>query len=270
MASKTSIQWTQMEGYQGMSWNPTRGCTKVSPGCDNCYAMAVAGGIAKKAYEGLTRTIGERPQWNGKVRLIPHLFDQPLRWTKPRMIFVNSMSDLFHELVPDEVLSRLWAVMQTAHQHIFQVLTKRPIRMQQWCSRPHRAIARNIWLGVSVEDQPTADERLPELSDTPAAINWISVEPLLAPVDVREWLAFGTIDWVVVGGESGPRARPCDPAWIEDIINQCRQYNVPVFVKQLGSNVTGPAWCTYLVHSKGGDISEWPARFQIREYPRAA
>ncbi len=257
MSDKTKIEWTDA------TWNPVTGCTKVSTGCDNCYAEAIANRFAgTPAY----------PQ-GFAVTLRPERLDQPLRWTKPRRVFVNSMSDLFHKDVPDEFIARVWAVMALAPQHEFQVLTKRHGRMQSLLSSPDfhwrvwhailtishgkslpippaitahfRGGARlsesamealpNVWLGVSVEDQKTADLRIPALLDSPAAVRWLSCEPLLGPVDLGVWTAphspecldgddappwctcgrdyAGYLDWVVVGGESGrgPRCSPTAP-----------------------------------------------------------
>jgi protein gp37 len=218
--------------------------------------------------------------------------EEPLHWRKPRKVFVNSMSDLFHEDVPDEFIRSVLCTIGLARQHTFQVLTKRPKRMRDFMSSfpPLKKqttrgcelipfLLPNLWLGVSVEDQKTADERIPPLLYTPAAVRWVSLEPLLGPVDLRcvaPWDDFHTdaldtpdpayrLDWAVVGGESGPKARPVDEAWIGSIVNQCQGADVPVFVKQMGS-----VWAkeSGAKHSKGGDISEWPEWAQVREWPR--
>lgn len=253
------------------SWNPIRGCSMVSDGCANCYAMRQAHRL--EPYKGLTRQTEHGPVWTGEVRLVPKLLDQPLRWKCPRRIFVNSMSDLFHESVPDEFIMAIVGTMVVSPSHIFQILTKRPARMRDFFRRlksmEHPAkhcvsemirlnVAARIcdadyrhwpmptlWLGVSVEDQKTADERVPLLCQTPAAIRWISAEPLLGPIDLCKSLAIvlekegfwecrKPIDWVVLGGESGPRARPMHPDWARSIRDQCRTAGVPFFFKQWG------------------------------------
>jgi len=288
----TNIEWTDE------TWNPVRGCSRVSAGCENCYAERTAIRMAGPGghYEGLARKVNGHPVWTGEVRCLPELLDRPLRWRKPRRVFVNSMSDLFHEKVPDEFIDRVFDVMERCPQHIFQVLTKRPVRMWKYLSeavpvRPEAWPLPNVWLGVSVEDQATADERIPVLLDTPAAVRWVSAEPLLVPVDMARWLRHGApvypskhayrrrerLDWVVTGGESGPGARPCDVAWIRSIVEQCRAAAIPVFVKQLGARVSGrvnhPDNEGYGVHDvrlddrKGGDPAEWPEDLRVREWP---
>jgi protein gp37 len=236
--------------------------------------MKVAAGVAKQAYAGLTRKSGGRIVWTGDVRLVPEMLDQPLRWRKPRRIFVDSMSDLFHPDVPFEYIDQVFLTMGEAHWHTFQVLTKRPERMASYMSEHWYPEAEgagiasltrdgplpNVWLGTSVEDQQRADERIPHLLRTPAAVRFLSCEPLLGPVDLARWVRppeHGTIvftsepethpegsgvtietdliQWVIAGGESGPNARPCDVAWLRSIRDQCRDAGVPVFVKQLGA-----------------------------------
>ena len=264
----TKIEWTDA------TWNPVRGCSIVSKGCTNCYAMRQAhrssgpGG----AYEGLTQMSKGGPVWTGKVRLVPELLEQPLRWRRPRRIFVNSMSDLFHEDVPLEFVDLVFRVMAMAEHHTFQVLTKRPQRMLEYLrSQPPQRVftttteqviysvpSSNVWLGVSVEDQAAADERIPLLLQTPAAMRWLSAEPLLGPVKFRwDWVSGGKpldggpqvnllrpweepkakpkLDWVVAGGESGPGARPMHPAWAKALRDQCRFADVPFFFKQWGA-----------------------------------
>jgi protein gp37 len=312
MGDHSKIEWTDA------TWNPVRGCSLVSAGCTNCYAMRDAHRFAGpgKPYDGLTKLTEHGPVWTGKVRLVPELLDQPLRWKKPRRIFVNSMSDLFHEKVPNSFIEDVWAVMLAARQHTFQVLTKRPDRMYRFLTGqdgdpwdrigslvvdhspdaanlavnlhsvgcPH-ATNGHIWLGVSVEDQKTADERIPILLQTPAAVRWVSAEPLLGPVDLDTRKMFPTseafapppqLDWCVVGGESGPGARPFDIGWARSIVAQCRAAGVPVFVKQLGSKPTTDhrtrpnGEChtvTLLKDRKGGDWSEWPEDLRVRSYP---
>lgn len=289
MSDKTGIEWSDA------TWNPVTGCAKVSQGCKHCYA--------EREWSRMTKLV---PAYAGRdftdVRTHDDRLDQPLRWRKPRMIFVNSMSDLFHDDVPFEFIDRVFAVMALAGQHVFQVLTKRPARMREYllqrsesmlasdwpASSPLAVAARiiskergdalpnnaplhiagnwplnNVWLGVSVEDQAAADERIPLLLDTPAAVRWISAEPLLGPVrlsglfglitddeDVRINALEGTfitsryqedetplgakLDWVVVGGESGPKARPMHPSWARSLRDQCAEAGVPFLFKQWG------------------------------------
>ncbi|MBW4978299.1 phage Gp37/Gp68 family protein [Marinobacter adhaerens] len=252
MGQKTGIEWTES------TWNPIRGCSRVSEGCRNCYAETVANRFKGpgEPYEGL---IAKGGQWNGEVKLVEHKLDEPCRWSKPRMIFVNSMSDLFHENVDFETIHRVMLVMQKAQHHTFQVLTKRPERMLRFfkwwggeCERSFPEVMPNVWLGVSVEDQATADERIPLLLDTPAAVRWISAEPLLGPVDLSS-LPYpckvkGNIHWVVVGGESGRNARPMHPDWARSIRDQCQTAGVPFLFKQWGE------WLPVLGQSEGVPI----------------
>jgi protein gp37 len=294
MADKTHIEWTRGDdGTPGATWNPVTGCTMVSAGCTNCYAMGLAG--TRLAHHpsraGLTRESGGRPVWTGEVRLNEQWLDQPLRWRRPRRIFVCAHGDLFHEAVPDAWIDRVFAVMALAPQHQFQVLTKRPDRMQEyfkarregdpWAEaadyladrlglKDHPVVLEprdiplpNVWLGVSVEDQATADARIPHLLATPAAVRFVSAEPLLGPVDltaVKRWspcsipeyggdghellsclLGPSRLDWVIVGGESGPGARPMEAAWAESLRDQCRAAGVAFFMKQMAKKAPIPA-----------------------------
>lgn len=296
VADRSAIEWTDA------TWNPVRGCSRVSAGCENCYAERQAlrfSGVGQP-FEGLVRKVNGHAAWTGKIELAAALLDQPLRWREPRRIFVNSMSDLFHENVPDDWIDRIFAVMALCPQHTFQILTKRPERMLAYCGsdaalgRVAAEIARcidgvegasaelvhnddglrgiclsNVWLGVSVEDQAAADERIPLLLRTPAAVRFLSCEPLLGPVDLRQVAAKscdysngviaidaltgdhvgryakdGTelfrervlypIRWVIAGGESGPRARPMHPDWARSLREQCAAAGVPFFFKQWG------------------------------------
>ena len=274
MSDNSAIEWTDA------TWNPVTGCTKVSPGCDHCYAETFA--------ERWRGTPGH-PFENGfDVTLRPERIAQPLRWRKPRRVFVNSMSDLFHDDVPDDFIARVFGAMSAAPKHTFQILTKRHGRMRSLLSsesfRPQ--VARwagmmcengdqmhdqamygpwplpNVWLGVSVEDQKRADLRIPALLGTPAAVRFLSCEPLLGPVDLARYLtgdcpacgdditedpcglvhadmaldpSAAAISWVIVGGESGPGARPMDPAWARSLRDQCVAGGVPFFFKQWGA-----------------------------------
>lgn len=279
------IAWTEQ------TWNPLRGCTRVSAGCVNCYAESMAARFcgSGQPYEGTINPDTKR--WNGSIKLVPEHLQDPLRWKRPRMVFVNSMSDLFHEDVPDEFIDQVFAVMALAPQHTFQVLTKRPERMREYfehhftrskCGRLAGDITGrrddcagtgdvlvsnmqfplpNVWLGVTVENQEAADERIPLLLQTPAEVRWVSMEPLLGAVDLRQVMAKqgdsdwifrydaltgfrghkcgGTennprLDWVVVGGESGPNARPMHPDWARSLRDQCADAGVPFLFKQWG------------------------------------
>ncbi|HDZ74345.1 MAG TPA: phage Gp37/Gp68 family protein [Aurantimonas coralicida] len=283
MAENSKIEWTDA------TWNPVVGCSVVSPGCTNCYAMRMAGTRLKttKPYSGLTQDTKAGPVWTGAVRFLEERLTQPLKWRKPRRVFVNSMGDLFHEDVPDDWIDKVFAVMAASPRHTFQVLTKRPERMREHVLRLSRTInpleaeARafghtfnfeghsllrwpipNIWLGTSVEDQRRADERMPHLLNAPAAVRFLSCEPLLGPIDLREVSTAGVgaaagnkmadcLHWVIAGGESGPRARGMDPAWPRSIRDQCREAGVPFFMKQM---------------SRKAPI---PADLMVREFPRS-
>lgn len=365
MGAKTEIAWTDA------TWNPLRGCSRVSEGCRNCYAETVAARFSGpgQPYEGLaTRSPG---RWTGEVRLVEEHLTDPLRWKKPRRIFVNSMSDLFHERVPDEWIDRIFAVMALAPRHTFQVLTKRPERMLAYLrsdsgprivaamlaidtppgvyEHPPRWPLPNVWLGVSVEDQKTADERVPLLLHAPAAIRFVSYEPALGPVDFTRWMPPGPVSgacacgvhmtghlgcygycqdatgkscdsvqcpgcgkfhsWsgshtgngrrngqplgqLIVGGESGPAARPFDLGWARSTIVACRAAGVACFVKQLGANARdgdaeswkdwrdrgvtrvaelGPVDGRLLMRDrKGADPAEWPEDLRVQEFPKEA
>jgi protein gp37 len=242
----TKIEWTRNpDGTKGETWNPLTGCASVSPGCDNCYAAREAAGrlSTHPAYEGLAvRPAGKPAEFTGEIRLHPDRLAQPLRWRKPRMVFVNSMSDLFHPDVPDEFLARIWSTMALAHHHhghIFQVLTKRPQRMAKTLAAgpdwyaidgPVPWPEPGIWLGTSIEsDRYTF--RADSLRITPAAVRFLSLEPLLGPLPSLDLTG---IDWVIVGGESGPGARPMHPRWVRDIRDRCTEAGVPFFFKQWG------------------------------------
>ena len=333
MADKTGIAWTDA------TWNPLAGCSIVSPACTNCYAMAMAARIermqigtslANKApyipshYAGLTIESKSGPVWNGKiVQANETILTQPLRWKRPRRIFVNSMSDLFHESVPDEWIDRIFAVMALAPQHTFQILTKRAKRMREYCSEKTRRFRigdegheiafdtlsqsfyewpiynhlgndrapemplPNVWLGVTAEDQTRADERWDDLAATPAARRFVSIEPMLGAIDLTRIVRRpdksvpgpsvppmlidalnGTIrlpsgiggkrnmarlDWVIAGGESGPKARPSHPDWFRALRDQCAAAGVPFFFKQWGEWLGLSADKT----GAGGPISRW-------------
>ena len=319
----STIEWTSK------TWNPVRGCSIVSKGCRSCYAMKQAHRFSGPGgkYEGLTIMTNGGPVWSGDIRLVPEKLIEPLHWKQPRMVFVNSMSDLFHESVSFDFLTECYAVMVATGWHTFQVLTKRPKRRRTWlvqdtfrnavarraaahinamrgdASLPatanlaawNRGTAPNIWEGVSVEDQPTADERIPLLLQTPAAVRFVSYEPALGPVTFtginsvpacfNAFLEgrYPRLDWVIVGGESGPKARPFDITWARSTLGQCRDAGVPVFIKQLGAQPRSPCdsfgmrqedvggrWAHTLKDRKGGDMDEWPEDLRVREFPKAA
>lgn len=257
MADKSAIEWTDA------TWNPIAGCTRVSEGCRHCYAERFAA-RGLPGFEGLanyaSRPDGQREaRWTGAVTVRKHLMDQPLRWKKPRKIFVNSMSDLFHDAVPDEVIDRVFAVMALCPQHTFQILTKRPERMRQYVSRP-RPIASaaieigvkhklnnmhidrcidqriplpNIWLGTSVDDQKSADERRDHLAVV-ADAGWnafASYEPALGYVT---WIGWEFLKQLISGGESGPRARPSHPDWHRSARDFCSEHGILYLFKQWG------------------------------------
>lgn len=299
MGDRSKIEWTDA------TWNPTVGCSLVSPGCTNCYAMKVAArmeaiSIAHERdhggdpgplehYRGTTQHTRGGPVWTGTVRPAFGVLEKPLRWKRPRRIFVNSMSDLFHDSVEDEWIDKVFAVMAMSTQHTFQLLTKRPERMRDYlrskAPKGDASIARqinsfhhslgdrrgilelplfNVWLGVSIENQAAANERVECLVQTPAAVRFVSAEPLLGPIDLtnlqipRAWgsglldaftldwkdhhqrilagppKGYGPVQWVIVGGESGPGARPMHPDWARSLRDQCAANRVPFFFKQWG------------------------------------
>lgn len=315
MSDKSKIEWTDA------TWNPVRGCTKVSAGCKNCYAETFAErwrGVPGHAYEQ-----------GFDLRAVPEKLTEPLKWREPRRVFVNSMSDLFHEKLPDEFIARVFAVMALCPQHTFQVLTKRADRMRAFMNRECSIIGMktdervwkwaasldpkrftnlyrprlngigqwplpNVWMGVSVENQELADKRIPLLLETPAAVRFLSCEPLLGGIDLsivprpdhfnyqpRGWDNWWPrhIHWVIVGGESGRNARPCYLGSVKKLVDQCQAARVPVFVKQLGSipmhRVHEPLGTDprsgvepYRVkHPKGGDPTEWPPALRVQEFP---
>jgi protein gp37 len=340
----TAIEWCDE------TWNPVVGCSRVSAGCDHCYAMGVAHRGLRPEHGGLTKMRpkdAKRPgvDWTGKVLAVPERLGTPLRWRKPRRVFVNSMSDLFHEALPFEFVAAVFGVMAACPQHTFLVLTKRPARALEFFAWLHRETRdpdgewwgvggvlqvmagahwpdlpedegdgietgrfaqlvevgeewrpwplANVHFGVSAEDQATWDERVPLLLQCPAAVRWVSVEPMLGPIDMHTRViggtALGFLNWIVVGGESGPGARMFDVAWARSLVQHCRDVRTPVFVKQLGAQPidaldrdrwpTGTAFGEPVLHGsqwrarvklrdrKGGDMAEWPADLRVRELP---
>lgn len=225
MANGSNIEWTEA------TWNPVAGCSVISPGCTNCYAMRMAerlSAMGQPKYLGLTRRSGGRPKWNGKIRTDERSLTIPLSWKQGRMIFVNSMSDLFHEDVPIEFIQEVFAVMRDCPQHTFQILTKRADRLKDvsgdliWTP--------NIWMGVSVESAVYVD-RIDDLRASDARIKFLSLEPLIDDVGS---LNLSDIDWAIAGGESGPGARPMEVAWVRSIRDQCIDSDVAFHFKQWG------------------------------------
>lgn len=252
------------------TWNVVAGCTRVSRGCDNCWACRQS----LRIYPDISYFSDGKARWNGNVRLFPDRLDYPLRWTKPRRIAVGLMGDLFHDGVPDEFIEDVFSIMALAWRHTFIILTKRPKRMVEWMKKDWRSVMiegraqkrynertgadpsmwlavnfplPNLWIGVSVEDQKTADERIPYLFKIPAAVRFVSAEPLLGMIHLHFGVGnkgtvgqitksgiYDPLDWVIVGGESGPGARPCHPDWVRSLRDQCVAAGVPFHFKQRG------------------------------------
>lgn len=245
----TSIEWTDV------TWNPVAGCTIATAGCTNCYAMRMAArleamGVPK--YEGLTRKSGDRHVWTGKIRQDEAALSVPYRWRKPRTVFVNSMSDLFHADVEQEFIRRVWRVMEETPQHTYQILTKRPERMRQVLADLAVPVLPNVWLGTSVEG-PAVLDRIDELRRVPAIVRFISFEPLIGSVAGAN---LSGIHWAIVGGESGPKARHMEPLWVEEIEGLCRHADTAFFFKQWGGRNKKAAGRTF----KGRTFDEMPPR----------
>jgi len=343
MADGSAIEWCDT------TWNPVRGCSRVSPGCDNCYAISMANRFAWG--EGLTRVRkltsaerehdrskrGERVDWTGAVQLVPSELERPLRWRKSRRIFVCSGADLFHPTVPEAYIHAVLGVAMLSPRHQFLLLTKRPARMRSIyyglclglsASESYAKLLEgarlfgvqhvvsrglpaerpwplpNVWIGTSVEDQERADERIPDLLACPAAVRFVSAEPLLGPVDMLEWMGGAPIaraiahhhrtghqcggggfkadcpecgiewaagdpqlDWVIVGGESGARARTFDVHWAREIVKDCASANIPVFVKQLGARPIHGEDPYPISDRKGAVLDDWDPEIRVRQSP---
>lgn len=295
----TAIEWTEL------TWNPIVGCSLVSPGCTNCYAMGQAARLLDRPgshYEGTTQRVNGKAVWTGKVARAPdRIFLAPFTRRTPTVWFVNSMGDLFHEDADDNDIADVFFIMAQCPEHTFQVLTKRSARMralvgdQAFVEHIRASLAildepgrqpltwplPNVWLGVSTEDQRRADERIPDLLATPAAVRFVSAEPLLGPIDFKGWLTAAwdgdrrkqipapRVTWVIVGGESGSGARPMVLGWAKDIVRQCQTADVSVFVKQMGSHPTNREGerCHHIKDRKGADMAEWPEELRIRQMP---
>lgn len=294
----TKIQWTNR------TWNPIVGCSKISEGCQQCYAQTVANSARLQQFPQYQKVA----QWNGTVEFVQSQLLKPLSWKQPQHIFVCSMSDLFHHNIPFDWIDQVFAVMALANHHTYQILTKRPQRMQQYFLSKFRPRVKkliddfpirledkigkghcfdHLWLGTTIENQEVADQRLLALLGIPTNnLKFISGEPLLGEIDLSiyfglyqiedngKWfLKFGSRwakspDWVIVGGESGSNARACNVEWIRSIVKQCQASEVPVFVKQLGSNpVDNEGKRIKLKHRQGGNVDEFPADLQLRQFP---
>ncbi len=270
MASK--ILWTDQ------TWNPVIGCSKVSPGCEHCYAERMACRLtpAMTGNDNYQRIITGR-KWNGSTVFVESALEKPLHWKKPRMIFVCSMGDLFHESVPFSWIEKVMSVIEECPQHTFQVLTKRPHIMAEYFNGLGKVFElfclQNLWLGVTAENQEMADERIPVLLKIPVAKRFVSVEPMLGSVKIWERLPNGAmlcpgpiangrgLDWIICGGESGPGARLCQNNWVSSLVTQCKSAGVPVFVKQLHLNAKPKAI---------KDITQFPPDLRVREIPNVS
>lgn len=241
--SKTKIEWCARPGTHPETWNPTTGCDKVSQGCKNCYAETM-----HKRLQGMGQKKYDHP-FLGTVKTHEDVIALPLKWKTPRTVFVNSMSDLFHKQVPFSFIRKVFHVMEDTPQHTYQILTKRPERMLEFSQCSNSWAPKNVWLGTSVEDQQTADERIPFLLQVPASVRFLSCEPLLGSLNISTylkplqcWYTDGSnqgytlppVSWVIAGGESGHHARPMHPEWIRSLRDQCRSAVVPFFFKQWG------------------------------------
>lgn len=225
--AETSIEWTDA------TWNPVAGCTVLTAGCTNCYAMRMAArldAMGLEKYRGLTRKSGGKAVWTGKIRLDAKSLDAPRAWAKSRRVFVNSMSDLFHPKVPEDFILRVWEVMKETPRHTYQILTKRPEIMAEVLSKSRFEVLPNVWLGASVEDARVLG-RLDALRTVPATVRFVSLEPLIGSVAAVD---LSGIHWAIVGGESGPRAREMKPEWVDEIEAMCRRSGTAFFFKQWG------------------------------------
>jgi protein gp37 len=248
MAGPSEIEWTNA------TWNPITGCAMVSPGCTNCYAMRMAARLEAMShfnYKGTTRKSGHRYVWTGEIKLIISALEAPLTWTKPKKIFVNSMSDLFQEGVPEDFIVKIWDVMRRSPQHIFQILTKRPERMARTLKNIHAPKLNNVWLGTSIESKAYT-HRLEYLRKVSAEVRFVSFEPL---IDRVGRMNLAKVHWAIVGGESGAGARPINPDWIEEIQLQCEEQSVAFFFKQWGGKNKKASGRTF----KGKTWDEFPA-----------
>jgi len=270
---KHKIGWLNVPGYSPETWNPIVGCSKISTGCENCYAEKMAGRLANIAIaremesgfdvppDGISAYISTlfwdeknySTGWNGTTHLVESALEKPLRWKKPRAIFINSMGDLFHEDTPARWIVAVFEIIKQCPQHIFIVLTKRADRMSVIMQKHFEIALPNVWLGVTAENQEQADKRIPYLIDTPAVCRFVSIEPMIGAVDIGAcmftvWpgtpanapgVLSNDLDWVICGGESGSGARAMNPAWARNLRDQCAEAGVPFFFKQWGRTVGG-------------------------------
>ncbi|MCW2899692.1 MAG: hypothetical protein JWO67_1957 [Streptosporangiaceae bacterium] len=253
----TTIEWTEE------TWNFVTGCTRISDGCDNCYIERTPPfRMAHRRFDG------KGPGSSTSLQLHPERLTQPYRWQKPRKVFVNSLSDLFLAKVPVGFITEAWKVMADTPRHTYQILTKRPERLARVLGKVHAELGLteplpNVWLGTSIESDDYT-RRADALRQAPAAVRFISAEPLLGPLPS---LRLDDIDWLILGGESGPGSRPLELDWIRDIVGQCRETSTAPFVKQLG---TVWAKTNGASDKKGGNPADWPADLRVREYPTTA
>jgi len=293
----TTIAWTDE------TINPIVGCSRISAGCQNCYAASAAKSARLQQFPQYQKVAN----WNGTTEFVENQLHKPYQWKKSKRIFLGSMTDLFHENTPFSWLEEIMAMVEETPQHTYQILTKRPQRMIEFfdwysalCSDESIGDIKwrmpdNIWLGVSCENQAMADKRIPLLLEIPAKVRFLSCEPLLEPLDlskflpiewseiaedwIESWPGVGSYNvndypnWIIVGGESGTGARPCHVDWIRDIASQCQSAKVPVFVKQLGSNVISSPYIDgvkshyKLKDRKGADINEFPDDLRLQQFP---
>jgi len=253
-------------GWTNETWNTIVGCSKVSEGCKNCYAEKMAVRLDNIGLQQYAKVVKEHVGWNGKTAFVKSAPEKPLHWKKPRMIFVNSMGDTFHESVPFDWIDGLMRIIRQCPQHTFQILTKRPKRMHEYFCTVNELPECNVWLGVTAENQRCADERIPILLQIPAAKRFVSIEPMLGnmiidpfihPIDNNGKQYKSGLDWIIVGCESGHNRRECKIEWVESVVQQCQDANVPVFVKQLSINGK-------VEH----DITKFPKHLQIQEWPK--
>ncbi|HAO12140.1 MAG TPA: phage Gp37/Gp68 family protein [Planktothrix sp. UBA8407] len=293
----TKIQWCDE------TINPIVGCSRVSPGCERCYAASAAKSARLQQFPQYQKVAS----WNGTVELVPNQLDRPYEWKKGKRIFIGSMTDLFHENTPFSWLEEIMAMIEETTQHTYQILTKRPERMIEffdWYSRRCSdesigdikwRMPDNIWLGVSCENQAMADKRIPLLMQIPAKVRFLSCEPLLEPINlskflpiewseiaedwIESWPGIGSYNandypsWVIVGGESGAGSRACHVDWLRDIASQCQSAKIPVFIKQLGNNAIATRtdhtgnYKLKIKDRKGSDILEWFEDLRIQQFP---
>lgn len=265
----TAIEWATK------TWNPTLGCTRISDECDNCYAIPQAwmrmhnpNPKIRAAFAGTAEKTDGRTDWTGRINLLDDRLDQPKHWRKPERVFVNSMSDVFAARVPTGFVAKIWRTMQDTPRHTYQVLTKRPERVARVLGKVHAELGlteplSNVWLGTSIGRDRFA-QRADALRQAPAAVRFISAEPLLGPLPSLDVTG---VDWVILGGESGPGARPLELDWIRDVIGQCRTTGAAPFVKQLG---TVWAKANGASDKKGGKPDDWHEDLRVREYPGTA